>query len=233
MAAAPPGAQQFQHVGLQRHVAVLAALALNDADAHAIGVAVDVIHANRRVGEQGDVAVPVVIAAEVAQRSQPANTAAVEGQGLAQDLVQVAIGGEVQKQRSPILDRRCAGPLAEARDVLNVDVAGEDGRIATIGVGAGQNQFAAAVLGDAELEVVIADAARNGKDGIGVRAHGAVTAQGDVPCPGVIAGDVVQGSQVIKARSVERQVLCKCQSVTFELQRAGIDGYFRIGAQRP
>ena len=148
------------------------------------------------------------------------------------DGVQLPIGWEVQKQRSPILDRRCAGPLAEGRDVLNVDVAGKDGRIAAVGVGAGQNQFAAAVLGDAELEVVIPDGSRNGQDGIGVGAHGGVTSERDVPCPGVIARDVVQCSQIIKARSIERQVLCECESVSFELQCAGIDGYFGVGAQR-
>ncbi len=43
--AVPPAAQQLQHVLGQRNVAVLAALALDDADAHAVGVAVDVGHA--------------------------------------------------------------------------------------------------------------------------------------------------------------------------------------------
>ncbi len=41
----PPRTQQFQRVGLQRHVAALVALALDDAQAHAVGVAVDVGHA--------------------------------------------------------------------------------------------------------------------------------------------------------------------------------------------
>lgn len=43
----PPVPQHLQHVGRLRHAAALGALALLDADAHAVGAAVDVDRAQR------------------------------------------------------------------------------------------------------------------------------------------------------------------------------------------
>ncbi len=41
----PPGARHGQGVGTERHEAILGTLALDDVDAHAVGVTVQVFHA--------------------------------------------------------------------------------------------------------------------------------------------------------------------------------------------